>query len=296
MSETATQLIATARNAGIMLWVERGALKFRAPTGTLTGELREAIRANRDAVIATLQEGNTLTEDPANQYEPFALTDIQAAYLLGRSSTYQTGGIACHAYLEVDMGPIDRVRLERALDLLIARHGALRTSFHTAGFQQVHPVSEITRPPVAEVDATGLPALIAKFSHEVLDAENPPLLRLGISRGATASDDRLHVSVDFLMADWTGITLLIDQLVALLSATTSWPLRWTSPITVSRPTAGSGANGWGPPRSRQSCRWSLHVPMPRRRSHGTPTRSARRPPSPSSTAPGQPGSRPRPSR
>ena len=112
MSETATQLIATARNAGIMLWVERGALKFRAPTGTLTGELREAIRSNRDAVIAALQEGNTLTEDPANQYEPFALTDIQAAYLLGRSSTYQTGGIACHAYLEVDMGPIDRVRLE----------------------------------------------------------------------------------------------------------------------------------------------------------------------------------------
>ena len=60
MSETATQLIATARNAGIMLWVERGALKFRAPTGTLTGELREAIRANRDAVIATLQEGKTV--------------------------------------------------------------------------------------------------------------------------------------------------------------------------------------------------------------------------------------------
>ena len=28
MSETATQLIATARNAGIMLWVERGALKL----------------------------------------------------------------------------------------------------------------------------------------------------------------------------------------------------------------------------------------------------------------------------
>ena len=215
MSETATQLIATARNAGIMLWVERGALKFRAPAGTLTGELREAIRTNRDAVIAALQAGTTLTEDPTNQYEPFALTDIQAAYLLGRSSTYQTGGVACHAYLEVDMGPIDRVRLERALELLIARHGALRTSFHTAGFQQVHPVSEITRPPVVEVDATGLPALIAEFSHEVLDAENPPLLRLGISRGATASDDRLHVSVDFLMADWTGITLLIDQLVAL---------------------------------------------------------------------------------
>lgn len=33
MSETATQLIATARDAGIMLWVERGALKFRAPAG-----------------------------------------------------------------------------------------------------------------------------------------------------------------------------------------------------------------------------------------------------------------------
>ena len=88
MSETATQLIATARNAGIMLWVERGALKFRSPAGTLTGELREAIRTNRDAVIAALQAGTTLTEDPANQYAPFALTDIQAAYLLGRSSTY----------------------------------------------------------------------------------------------------------------------------------------------------------------------------------------------------------------
>ena len=217
MTHSIDHLVAAARASGIKLWEENGSLRFRAPAGAMTTELRDRIKANRKAIIDTLRAENApvLRGDPEHQYEPFSLTDIQTAYLLGRSSSFQGGGTACHAYLEIDMGPIDAASLENAFDRLIERHGMLRTSFHRSGYQQTHPRHEIRRRPITVVDTAQLPRLRDRLSHQILDADHPPLMELAISRGERPTDDRLHLSIDFLVADWTSMTLMIDQLVAL---------------------------------------------------------------------------------
>ena len=40
--------------------------------------------------------------DPARRYEQFPLSDIQQAYLIGRSEGVELGNISCHSYFEVD--------------------------------------------------------------------------------------------------------------------------------------------------------------------------------------------------
>jgi len=256
MTHSVDHLMTSARASGIKLWEENGSLRFRAPRGAMTTELRNQIKANRKAIIDRLRAESTpaLREDPEHRYEPFSLTDIQAAYLLGRSSSFQGGGTACHAYLEINMGPIDTARLEGAFDRLIERHGMLRTSFHRSGYQQTHPLSEIRRRPITVVDAAHLPRLRDRLSHQILDADRPPLMELAISRGERPADDRLHLSIDFLVTDWTGMTLMIDSSPCTLILTQTWALRARASATTS---------------SRQS--WTRTAPAPRRTTASGPS-------------------------
>jgi hypothetical protein len=41
--------------------------------------------------------------DPLNRCKEFALSDIQQAYLVGRSEGVELGNITCHNYFEVDV-------------------------------------------------------------------------------------------------------------------------------------------------------------------------------------------------
>lgn len=45
---------------------------------------------------------------------PFALTDVQYAYWIGRQDDQPLGGVGCHAYLEIDGAGVEPKRLEAA--------------------------------------------------------------------------------------------------------------------------------------------------------------------------------------
>ncbi|MBG9792898.1 hypothetical protein ABD76_10515, partial [Paenibacillus dendritiformis] len=66
-----------------------------------------------------------LHHDEAGCHEPFALTDIQLAYVLGREGSYEIGGFSTHGYMELETS-CDPERLERSLRKVIARHPMLR--------------------------------------------------------------------------------------------------------------------------------------------------------------------------
>ena len=51
---TVFELMSRLGAAGIKLWVEEGQLKFKAPKGALTGELKEALVAKKEEVIEFL--------------------------------------------------------------------------------------------------------------------------------------------------------------------------------------------------------------------------------------------------
>ncbi|WFE32726.1 non-ribosomal peptide synthetase [Micromonospora sp. WMMD975] len=215
---TPAELIADLRDLGMQLWADDGQLRFRAPKGVLTPERRELLTANREAVLACLDaETTTVTPDPEHEHDPFPLTDVQLAYLLGRRDAFDYGDVPCQVYAEMEYPSLDAERLEEAWNLLVRRHGMLRAGFDLDGHQQVRP--EVPRYRIAVTDLRGaaaeevraaLRATREELDHRAYGPREWPLFELRLTH--TDEGTILHVSVDFLIADYLSIQVLLDEL------------------------------------------------------------------------------------
>ncbi|MBV6697770.1 non-ribosomal peptide synthetase [Kitasatospora aureofaciens] len=218
-----TELIAELQDAGVQLWEDAGQLRFRAPKGALTEELRDRLKAAKEAVLAHLAEERdrpAVVPAPESCHDPFPLTDVQSAYLLGRNEAFGHGKVACHVYLEVNYPDLDPERTEEAWNRLVRRHGMLRAVVEPDGSQRVLP--EVPRLAVPATDLRGagqdriedeLTSVREDFGHRVYRTDQWPLFGLRVTR----SDERavLHLSMDFLIADWASIWLLLAEFEAL---------------------------------------------------------------------------------
>ncbi|MGH9348513.1 MAG: amino acid adenylation domain-containing protein, partial [Vicinamibacterales bacterium] len=170
-----------------------------------------------------------LVPAPAARHAPFALTDVQQAYWIGRQAGLEHGGVGSHLYMEVE-GDLETGRLEAALRQVIARHDMLRAVIRANGQQQV--LAEVPAYRIAEQDLRGLDeagqvaALTAvrdTLSHQVFSGMTWPLFEVRASRLA---DDclRVHVSIDAVMADAWSMRILTRELFALYAdASTTLP-------------------------------------------------------------------------
>ncbi|MGP3975840.1 amino acid adenylation domain-containing protein [Streptomyces sp. 8N114] len=222
---TAAGIIDELLALGVELWSDEGQIRFRSPQGVLTAERREALRAHKAEIVALLEaEGTagTVVADPEAAAEPFPLTDVQTAYLLGRRDSFGHGGVACHGYLEVGYPSLDPRALEDAWNALIARHGMLRAVVSEDGYQRVLP--EVPRCRIAvtdlreksEVVADHFESVRAQLGHRTYDTTHWPLFELRLSR--TPDGDVLHFSLDSLVADWGSAAILLDELDVLLAS------------------------------------------------------------------------------
>ena len=218
---TIDDLLESLAEKGVQLWEDGGRLRFRAPTNALSDADRDALRAHRDAVLRRLGDRvPTAVSDPGRRHEEFPLTDVQSAYLLGRGPAFAYGGVACHAYLEVSWPDVDPDRLERAWNALVARHDMLRAVVDPDGSQHVRPTVPHVAVPVADLRtgspeqvAAALDAVRAELDHDAPDPASWPLVQVRTTR--TPDGAVLHISNDFLVADWASIALLVAELETL---------------------------------------------------------------------------------
>ncbi len=213
-------LIAELARLGVHLWVESGRLRFRAPHGVMTEERRAALRSCRDEVIAQLtadQELPELVAAPGDRHEPFPVTEVQAAYLLGRGGSFAYGQVACHGYGELNYPDLDPERMAAAWQALIDRHDMLRAVVDRDGAQRVLPevqpyrlaVADLRGRPEAEVTAA-LRETRSEMDHRVFAPDRWPLFEARVTRAD--SHAVLHMSIDFLIADFVSIQILLDEL------------------------------------------------------------------------------------
>ncbi|MYT33042.1 MULTISPECIES: non-ribosomal peptide synthetase [unclassified Streptomyces] len=222
-ASTPGELIAQLRQEGAQLWEEDGVLRYRAPKGTLGAAELTALKEHKADVLEWLRAEDhpaSLVPDPAARHEPFPLTDVQAAYLLGRNEAFGYGGVACHVYLEVNYPDLDPGRAEHAWNRLVERHGMLRAAIDPAGHQSIMPTAPALTLPVTDVRGAGtdrvqaaLEAAREEMGHRVYDTTAWPLFELRLTR--TDSRAVLHLSMDFLIADWAGIWQLLAEFEAL---------------------------------------------------------------------------------
>ncbi|MGJ6968544.1 amino acid adenylation domain-containing protein [Streptosporangium sp. G11] len=162
-----------------------------------------------------------LAADPGRAHEPFALTDVQAAYHTGRDPGFTLGGVGTWHYSEFDGAQVDLGRLERAWQTLIQRHGMLRAVVRD-GTQQVLESVAPYRIDCRETDEAGadeaLAALRERMSHQVRDPGHWPLFAVAAVRYPDPSGSvrtRLAVGLDYLVLDALSITTLYAELNAL---------------------------------------------------------------------------------
>ncbi len=148
---------------------------------------------------------------------PFPLTDIQTAYLLGRSPDLDLGGTGCHAYWEFEAAAEwDVPRLAAAWRELVRAHDMLRAVVRPDGTQHVLPSVPDYEPEVHDwrdcspADAAScLAAVREAMAHEVFAPDRWPLFRIGVSLDPGRS--RLHFSVDLLIADALSLFRLLAE-------------------------------------------------------------------------------------
>ncbi len=158
---------------------------------------------------------------PENRFEPFPLSDIQEAYLIGREEGVELGNIACHNYFEVDIEDWDHERFEAALNKLIARHDMLRCIVLPEGRQQI--LKEVPKYQVDSKDLRGqstaavdacLDEIRQEMSHYVHPTDIWPLFDFRATiLGPQCT--RLHIGLDLLIADGRSFEIICGELGAL---------------------------------------------------------------------------------
>lgn len=158
---------------------------------------------------------------PERNGQTFPLTALQQAYLLGRGEHLPLGGVAMQEFCDY-RGDIDAERLRRRLEVLVARHHALRTRIDAAALtRRVDPAARVNLDELDLRDLTPaealrrVDALGPDYAHRLCDLSRSPwhLLLIHLPRGA---EDRqvLFARFDALILDGQGIAAILAELLA----------------------------------------------------------------------------------
>lgn len=217
------ELVTDLRQRGIHLWTDGAQLRFRAPQGALTAEDREHLVANKPAVLDYLARDQAMlsvSADPAAAHDPFPLTPVQQAYLIGRDPTYPFGGVACATYLEIRYDGVEPDRVETAWNALVCRHDMLRATVHPDGYQQVAatvPHYDIPMTDVRGQDTSDIDAVLDRQRDDLLTPAATgtwPLFALRLTHTDNASV--LHLLIELLVVDAASVQLLLTELDELV--------------------------------------------------------------------------------
>nr|WP_314425395.1 non-ribosomal peptide synthetase [uncultured Erwinia sp.] len=209
-AQQALSLLLSLEKQQAQFWLDAGALKFRAPQGVIGPQQIEQLKALKPEIIALLEQWSredAFVAEPQDQHLPFALSDVQSAYYIGRQQAFNFGGIGCHGYFEIEASRWDAPRLEAAWNRLVARHAMLRAVVNPQGEQQI--LQSVPHFAIASRNASPQ-ALREEMSHRVYATDRWPLFDLQFSH--TDAGDCLHFSIDLLIADALSIQILLAEL------------------------------------------------------------------------------------
>jgi len=206
---------------GIHLWVDGGKIKYKAAKELMTPDVLAELKANKESLIEFLNaKGDdtiSIVIDRTNRFEPFPLTDVQSAYLLGRSKTFEYGGVACHVYLEIRYAELKTEKVRDIWNAITRKYDMLHAVINESGFQQV--MKDVPELEIPEWDLLKNPEKADDFEKFRKEMGNRaytvgkwPMFGLAVSRNADGAI--LHFSIEFLLADWTSIWKLVAEFEA----------------------------------------------------------------------------------
>ncbi|CAO1633215.1 unnamed protein product [Parajaminaea phylloscopi] len=186
------------------------------------GTLAAGITPSTDAAC-----GTAIVAQDARPHEPFALTPIQSAYLIGRSGQMDLGGVSAHSYLEFELSTdlFDGEMVNTAVQHLIRQHAALRLVFdsetHTQKVLETVPdyairVMDLAEETCQETADLSLESVRQDMEGQVLDSTQWPLFDLALTVLPGGRKQILHVSLDMLIMDLASSFILAEDFLRTL--------------------------------------------------------------------------------
>ncbi|CBL45102.1 Non-ribosomal peptide synthetase modules and related proteins [gamma proteobacterium HdN1] len=221
------ELLSTLAKKDIRLWLEGENLRFSAPEGVFTGEVKSEVIKRKAEIIDFLKQAKKVADAPipkADRSKDLALSFGQRrmwvlAQLTPRDVTYNmASALQLH-------GPIRTDLLQKTFAAIVARHESLRTRFvekEGDAFQIVDPAGtdawgwSVTDLAALSEEAQTT-ALREALDQEVLtpfDLATGPLFRVRVLRQAEQRHV-LIVGMHHIVSDGWSMELLVKELVAL---------------------------------------------------------------------------------
>ncbi|MFE1029878.1 amino acid adenylation domain-containing protein [Streptomyces sp. NPDC058818] len=172
--------------------------------------------------MSTTDEGPSAAVTPSEASHEFPLTDIQSAYIVGRSRLVELGGRQQY-YIELDAVGLDPARAETALNALVDRHETLRTMFGGDGYGRVmgpgrQPRISLTVVDLARLGANeqeaGLARIRDRMCTQGLDPTGWPLFEVVVSR-LREHRCRVHFRYSLILIDAPSLNTAVDEWLEL---------------------------------------------------------------------------------
>ncbi len=205
----ATRLIGELAQQGL-----KGELShlFRNPQlAAFTATLSPLLTSQADMPSDT---GSITQDEDEDQYQPFPLTEVQQAYLVGRHPGFTLSGVGAHFFIEYRIEQPDVQRLNRVLNRLIQRHPMLRTLVVNGQQQVLQEVPVFSVKQHLFADITEADTLRERLSHQVFDAGHWPVFDVQLAQD-NSTVARLFVSLDNLLLDGLSMQIFLAELEQL---------------------------------------------------------------------------------
>ncbi|WEB44048.1 amino acid adenylation domain-containing protein [Streptomyces yunnanensis] len=199
---------------------------FNIPVlGELARHIARSAREDEPSAPGPAAASPDADADPrtAADTSAFPLTKVQQAYLTGRSEQQLLGGVASHCYFEFDAPELDTERFTAAVEAVVLRHPALRTTVvdedgvmtGRVGDRPVHPPVEFADDP-RESTAAEVPDPVRR---------GPLTVRIGRSGSpgspGTRTRTRIGIGMDNLMLDGASMWRVLREIGALYAGATA---------------------------------------------------------------------------
>jgi amino acid adenylation domain-containing protein len=225
------EFIADLQKYNILLWLEEDQLRYRAPKGALTPELRATLTARKAEIIAFLQEAHSALAPalppivPLDRSQPIPLSFSQERLWLLDQLEPGSSAYAIHATVGLQ-GQLDRNALEQAFMEVIRRHEILRTLFPLHKGQPMQVITALEASPLRYHDleyrdvSEQENVIREQIAAHLLpfDLANGPLLRVTLLR-RSESEHILLLTMHHIIADGWSVDLLLHELISIYIAT-----------------------------------------------------------------------------
>lgn len=195
------------REAGITIEVREGNLVVKAPKNALTLEQKEFLKANKEDIIRGLTERKS---------DNVPLTDIQSAYFLGRTAGFSFGGVTCQVYFELLYDELEEQRANEAFRQVIKNHEMLRATIEEDGtwhsnddVWRNYSIHYINCPEVLYRESKELVSIREGYANWKSKIGKWPFFNIGITNFKDKSI--LHLVMDFMIADWNSIWIIVRE-------------------------------------------------------------------------------------